>query len=90
MAINDAQALVSKTGDLPVPFHLRNAPTSLMKDLGFGKEYKYAHEYDDHFIEENYLPEGISNTRLYKPQDNPHEEKFLARLRKLWSKRYGY
>jgi putative ATPase len=90
MAINEAQALVNKAGDLPVPLHLRNAPTSLMKDIGYGKEYKYAHEYKDHFVEENYLPDEIKSTQLYKPQDNPHEEKFLTRLRKLWGKRYGY
>lgn len=89
-AINDAQALVNNSGDLPVPLHLRNAPTSLMKELGYGNDYKYAHDHKDHFIDENYLPENISGTKLYMPQDNPHEEKFLDRLRKLWGKRYKY
>jgi putative ATPase len=90
MAINEAQGLVKETGDLPVPLHLRNAPTSLMKELGYGREYKYAHEFDDHFIDENYLPEKISGTRLYTPQENAPEEKFLEVLRKHWGKRYGY
>lgn len=89
-AINDAQALVNKTGDLPVPLHLRNAPTSLMKELGYGTDYKYAHDHKDHFIDENYLPENLSGTKLYMPQDNPHEEKFMDRLRKFWGKRYKY
>ncbi len=90
MAINRAQELVQSKGDLPVPLHLRNAPTKLMKDIGYGKEYKYAHEYDEHFIDENYLPEAISGTKLYTPQENPQEEKFLEILKKHWGKRYGY
>lgn len=90
MAINQAQELVRSAGDLPVPLHLRNAPTSLMKELGYGKEYKYAHEYEEHFVDENYLPEAISGTKLYTPQDNPQEQKFLEQLRKRWGKRYGY
>jgi putative ATPase len=90
MAINEAQALIRKTGDLPVPLHLRNAPTSLMKEIGYGKDYKYAHEYDEHFIDENYLPEKLDGTCIYSPQDNPQEEKFLERLKKYWGKRYRY
>ncbi len=90
MAISDAQELVKKTGDLPVPLHLRNAPTSLMKEIGYGKEYKYAHEYEKHFVDENYLPDQISGSILYTPQDNPQEEKFLERLKNFWKKRYKY
>ena len=90
MAINEAQQLVKETGDLPVPLHLRNAPTSLMKELGYGKEYKYAHEFEDHFVDENYLPDKISGTKLYGPQENPQEHKFLEYLKRHWGKRYGY
>ncbi len=89
-AINEAQALVKETGDLPVPLHLRNAPTSLMKELGYGKDYKYAHEYSDNFTDQDYLPEKIAGTKIYQPQDNPAEVKFLERLKKLWNKRYKY
>jgi putative ATPase len=89
-AINEAQALVNTTGDLPVPLHLRNAPTSLMKELGYGKDYKYAHDHKDHFVDDNYLPDKIGGSILYQPQDNAHEEKFLERLRKYWGKRYKY
>ncbi|MBN1952359.1 MAG: replication-associated recombination protein A [Bacteroidales bacterium] len=90
MAINEAQQSVQSTGDLPVPLHLRNAPTKLMKEIGYGKEYKYAHDYEQNFTDQNYLPDELKGKRLYTPQDNPHEQKFLERLRKLWSKRYGY
>jgi putative ATPase len=89
-AISDAQELVKQEGDLPVPLHLRNAPTSLMKELGYGKDYKYAHEYTDHFIDDQYLPDKLDGTVIYKPQDNPQEEKFLERLKNLWRKRYKY
>jgi putative ATPase len=90
MAINKAQELVNDHGDQPVPLHLRNAPTSLMKELGYGREYKYAHEYYDHFIDENYLPEALKGTIIYKPQENPQEQKFMEALKKQWSSRYGY
>jgi putative ATPase len=89
-AIENAISLVKETGDLPVPLHLRNAPTKLMKELDYGKDYKYAHEYQEHFIEENYLPEKISGTKFYQPQENTHEQKFLEQLRKFWAKRYNY
>ncbi len=89
-AINDAQQLVRATGDLPVPLHLRNAPTRLMKDLGYGRDYQYAHQYEGNFVEQNYLPDDLNGKRLYTPQDNAHESKFLERLKKLWGKRYGY
>lgn len=90
MAINEAQALISKTGDLPVPFHLRNAPTKLMKDIGYGKEYKYAHEFEGHFVKENYLPEDIKGTIIYTPQNNARENELIEKLRKSWKDIYGY
>jgi putative ATPase len=90
MAINEAQELVSKTGDLPVPLHLRNAPTKLMKELNYGKGYKYAHEYENHIVDENYLPDEISGTKLYSPQENLNEKKFYEALQKYWGKRYNY
>ena len=90
MAISNAQDLVKKTGDLPVPLHLRNAPTSLMKELGYGKDYKYAHEYDDHFIDDQYLPDKLKGTILYSPQNNPQEEKYLEKMKKIWKNRYKY
>lgn len=89
-AINEAQVLVNETGDLPVPLHLRNAPTSLMKELGYGRDYKYAHEHKDNFIDQDYLPEKIAGTKIYEPQNNQAEMKFLERLKKLWNKRYKY
>ena len=90
MAINDAQALVRKTGDLPVPLHLRNAPTSLMKDIGYGKDYKYSHEYENNFTDQNYLPDDIENTQLYTPQTNSREEEYRKLLISRWGKRYKY
>lgn len=89
-AINDAQALVSKTGDLSVPLHLRNAPTKLMKDLGYGKEYQYAHEYEGNFVKENYLPDEVKGTILYKPQANARENELTEKFRKLWGDIYKY
>jgi len=89
-AINKAQALVKQTGDLPVPLHLRNAPTKLMKNIGYGEEYKYAHSYDGNFVDQEFFPEKISGTKLYEPQNNPAELKILERLRSLWKKRYRY
>ena len=89
-AINEAQGVVKETGDLPVPLHLRNAPTKLMKEIGYGKEYKYAHEYEQHVVDVNYLPDDLDGKKIYSPQDNPHEAKFLERLRKFWGKRYKY
>ena len=90
MAIKDAEALVYKTGDLPVPLHLRNAPTKLMKNIGYGKEYKYAHQYDNNFVELEFLPEKISGTKLYDPANNPHEIKTRSWLKILWKKKYNY
>jgi putative ATPase len=90
VAIDEAQQLVRDTGDLSVPLNIRNAPTKLMKDLGFGKDYKYAHQYKDNFIDEDFLPEKIKNIILYNPQDNQRESEIRNRLARLWKKRYGY
>lgn len=87
-AINSALAEVRESGHLPVPLHLRNAPTKLMKNLGYGKEYKYAHGYKGNFVEQDFLPKKIKNKRFYTPQDNPSEEKILERLRKWWKNRF--
>ena len=87
-AIDEAIALVKSTGDLPVPLHLRNAPTKLMKELNYGKGYKYAHLYEKNFTEQDFLPSEIKNKKLYKPQNNPLELKILERLKSLWGKRY--
>ena len=89
-AIDAAQALVRQTGDLPVPLHLRNAPTKLMKDLGYHDGYKYAHSYEGNFVDLEYLPEAISGTVLYEPQDNPRERELRKFLRDRWKEKYGY
>jgi len=87
-AINDAQGLIKRTGDLPVPLHIRNAPTKLMKEIGYGKDYKYAHGFTGNFVEQDFLPDEILKERLYHPQENPAEIKILERLKKWWGKRY--
>jgi putative ATPase len=89
-AINEAQQLVKKTGDLAVPLHIRNAPTHLMKELGYGKNYKYAHSYEGNFVEDNFLPENIENTVIYSPQENGKEKEIRKRLAGLWKNRYHY
>ena len=88
MAIDEALALVNRTGNLPVPLHLRNAPTKLMKDLGYHKGYKYAHDYAGNFVEQQFLPDGLTNERLWHAQDNPAERVMAERLRALWKGRY--
>ncbi len=90
VAIGEAQAKVRATGDLPVPLHLRNAPTKLMKELGYGKAYKYSHEGAGNFIEQEFLPEALSGTRFYEPGANPREQEHASLLKKLWKDRYGY
>lgn len=85
-AIDDALALVRKTGNLNVPLHLRNAPTKLMKELGYGQKYKYAHSYPNNFVAQQFLPDDVKNTKLYTPQNNPQEQKILERLKKWWKK----
>jgi putative ATPase len=89
-AIDKALAFVRETGNLSVPLELRNAPTKLMKELNYGKNYKYAHDYDGNFVEANFLPEKIKGKIFYSPQNNPSENKILQRLQKLWSRIYKY
>jgi len=88
MAINNAQDLVKETGDIPVPLHLRNAPTKLMKKMGYGKNYKYAHDYEENFVEDEFLPSELSGKTLYTPQGNPKENEIKRRLEKLWENKY--
>ena len=90
MAINMAQDVVRKTGDLSVPMHLRNAPTKLMKDLGYKDGYKYAHDYEGNFVELEFLPQEISGTKFYQPQNNPREREIQNSLRNKWKGKYGY
>ncbi|MFO7574926.1 MAG: replication-associated recombination protein A [Bacteroidales bacterium] len=90
MAINKAQEEVRRSGDLPVPLHLRNAPTSLMKKAGYGKDYKYAHDFDSHFVRENYLPDSVSGTTFFTPGDTKREEEIKARLKDMWKGIYDY
>jgi putative ATPase len=89
-AINMAQELISRTGDLPVPLHLRNAPTKLMKNVGYGKEYKYSHAYEGNFEAQEYLPDQLSGTTLYDPGNNAAEQKLRERLKSLWKDKYHY
>ena len=87
-AIDAALAEVRESGHLPIPLHLRNAPTKLMKDLGYGKEYKYAHAFEGNFVDQQFLPDKIKNKRFYTPQNNQSELKILERLRIWWKSRY--
>lgn len=89
-AIRKAQELVARTGDQSVPLHLRNAPTKLMKNIGYGKEYEYSHAYKDNFSAQEYLPESLSGSLLYDPGKNAAEEKLRERLRSLWKDKYKY
>ncbi len=89
-AIDEAIALVKQTGDLPIPLHLRNAPTKLMKDLGYGNDYKYAHNYNANFAIQEFLPDEISETKFYEPNNNARENKFRELLKARWKGKYGY
>ena len=89
-AINKAQQVVKQTGDLSVPIHLRNAPTKLMKELGYGKDYQYAHDYQSNFAFQDYLPDELQGETFYEPSDNPRENALRDYLKKLWGDRYGY
>jgi len=89
-AINKAQQLVKQTGDLSVPLSIRNAPTKLMKELGYGKEYAYAHNYEGNFVSHEFLPEEITGTTLYEPGRNAREDGLKKYLRSLWNEKYGY
>jgi putative ATPase len=86
MGIANALAKVGETGNLPVPLHLRNAPTSLMKDLGYGEDYKYAHDYAGNFVNQQYLPDEIRDCRFWEPQNNTQEEKIKERMDALWKR----
>ena len=90
MAIEEAIAQVQKKGDHPVPLHIRNAPTGMMKKMGYGKDYKYAHSYENNFTEQEFLPEALSGTVFYDPGKNPREEELRRYLRALWKGKYGY
>ncbi len=89
-AIDEALAFVSKTDDLPVPLHIRNAPTKLMKDIGYGKEYKYAHSFENNFVDQEFLPEKIKGKKFYEPQNNAKENEIRNRLKLLWKNKYNY
>ena len=84
LAIDGALALVNQTGNAPVPLHLRNAPTKLMKDLGYGADYKYAHDYEGHFVKQEYMPEQLNHPTLWHPQDTPAEARMAERMKALW------
>lgn len=88
MAIDEAIALVRETGNLPVPLHLRNAPTKLMKELEYGKDYKYAHSFENNFVQQDYVPQEIKQRQFWKPQQNASESKIVEWMRKLWKNRY--
>ena len=90
MALLGAQRAFKEKGDLQVPLHIRNAPTKLMKNIGYGKDYKYAHDYENNFVDLEFLPEKISGSKFYDPQDNALENELRARLKFLWKKKYGY
>jgi putative ATPase len=89
-AINAAQELVRQTGSLPVPLHLRNAPTNLMKSEGYGKGYQYPHDNPGNFSLQEYLPAEITGKKLYEPGNNPRERETREALKKLWGEKYGY
>ncbi|MBA6155597.1 replication-associated recombination protein A [Tenacibaculum sp. S7007] len=90
MAIGEAQNLVKTTGDLSVPLHLRNAPTKLMKDLDYGKDYQYSHNYTGNFVNQEFLPDEIKNTKLYEPGNNTRENQFRELLKRRWKDKYNY
>ncbi|GHT34903.1 ATPase AAA [Bacteroidia bacterium] len=89
MAIDTALGLVKETGNLPVPLHLRNAPTKLLKELEYGKDYKYAHNYENNFVEQDFLPPELLRHRIWKGQPNPAEQKLIDRMKRLWGNRYS-
>ncbi|WP_423736636.1 replication-associated recombination protein A [Chitinophaga caseinilytica] len=90
MAIGAAQSVVGQTGDLPVPLHIRNAPTKLMKQHGYGKGYRYSHDFDNNFSEQEYLPDAIAGTRFYDPGRNAREDELRRYLKALWKEKYNY
>lgn len=90
MAIKEAQALVQKTGNLAVPLHLRNAPTKLMKSIGYGKDYEYAHQHPGNFVDHEFLPESIQGMMFYEPGNNPRENDERKRMKERWKSKYNY
>ena len=90
MAINHAQNLVQKTGDLPVPLPIRNAPTKLMKEEGYGKGYKYSHDFPGNFYNQEFMPDEVKGTTLYDPGKNAREDEMRKRLKAMWKDKYGY
>ena len=90
MAILEAKSKFANTGDLPVPLHLRNAPTKLMKELGYHKNYQYAHSYERNFVDQEFLPDSITGSKFYDPQDNQREKEIRGRLKALWGGKYNY
>lgn len=89
-AINEAQKIVNNTGNLAVPLHLRNAPTKLMKDIGYGNDYKYAHSHSNNFIDQEFLPDDISGTKIFEPGNNARENEDRRLLKQRWNKKYNY
>lgn len=90
VAIDKAIAAVKETGDLSIPLHIRNAPTKLMRDIGYGKGYQYAHDHKNNFVAQEFLPDDIAGTTFYQPGDNPQENKLAQRLQSFWKDKYGY
>lgn len=90
MALNNAEAAIRRTGDLPVPLHIRNAPTKLMKEMGYHEGYKYAHDYEGNFTQQEYLPQGLEGTKFYEPGSTPREQETRNSLRNRWGQKYGY
>ena len=88
MGIADALQIVQETGNQPVPLHLRNAPTKLMSQLGYGKDYKYAHDFEGHFVVQQFLPDELQDKRFWHAQENPQEDKLKERMIRLWGERY--
>ncbi|MEX0595937.1 MAG: replication-associated recombination protein A, partial [Candidatus Paceibacterota bacterium] len=90
LAIGQAQQIVKQTGDLPVPIHLRNAPTKLMKELGYGDDYQYAHDFQNNFVNQEFLPEDIKETKFYDPGANARENGTREFLKNRWKDKYNY
>jgi putative ATPase len=88
--IRGAIEFVKQTGDLPIPLHLRNAPTGLMKELGYGDDYKYAHNYEGGFVEQEFLPDSISGRKFYEPSGNSREREYRESLKRMWKEKYGF
>lgn len=82
--------MVQQTGNLPVPLHIRNAPTKLMKEIGYGNNYKYAHDYEGNFVEQEFMPQELTNTAFYNPGNNGREVEMRKQLQAQWGKKYRY